>query len=129
VAQLFSLGDFARMDKSELIKTAVTAVIAVCARELVGFIIRQSKTAAATLKAVAVVILKRHWMIVPVIFDSLFLVYLVWFFISPLVFDRSPATKQDVVICALASACAVDVLNHLRKDLLGYVISLRRPVA
>jgi predicted permease len=118
------------MDKNELIKIAVTAVITVCARELVGFIIKRSKTAANTFKKIAVLILnKKHWMLIPVVIDSMILFFLFSVFISPFLFDHTPATKQFVVFCAFGTASAIDIINHLRRDISGYVRDLREPSA
>ena len=87
------------MDKNELIKIAITAVIVTCAKELVTFVIKHSATAAKKLKSVATPTLKRHWRILPIIYYLTVIGFILWFIVHSLG-DSTPATKGFAALCS-----------------------------
>jgi ABC-type siderophore export system fused ATPase/permease subunit len=112
------------MDKNELIKIAITAVVVTCAKELVTFIIKQSATVVRKLKSVATPTLKRHWRLIPIIFDLVVIGFVFWFIFSSLT-DKTPATKGFAAMCSLLVLMLLTYLKELPEQLRAYVITLR----
>ena len=113
------------MDKSDLLKIAVTAVATIVARELVGFILKYSKTTANIVKPIAIAIFKRHWMIIPVLLDGFFVTCSIYI-LSKSVNDETLATRKFVFFCGLNFVNFCFFFQHFGKDLINYLLELKR---
>jgi hypothetical protein len=113
------------MDKNELIKIAVTAVITIIAREVVAFIFRHSKTAINIVKPISIAIFKRHWKIMPVLLDGVFFILSIWLNFT-FINDESLATRKFVIFSGLNFVYALFWFNKLEKDVPNYFLELKR---
>lgn len=104
------------MDKSELMKIAIAALVAAVARELIAFSIKRSPVVARTLKTVAVSILNKHWRIFPIA-GNLIVILLGMAFIVLELFDGSIASKRFVAFMVLLGTqfipCTNDLIYHV----------------
>lgn len=107
------------MDNAELIKIAITAVIATVFRELFTFAIKHSVKLAIKLKRIAINILKENTHILMIIVDLLVLA-LTGYSLSKYIFGHMPVTSSEVV-----SICFTCILwfywpQKLRQDVDNY---------
>lgn len=108
------------MDKAELIKTAVTAVVAVVAKEVVSWLVKSAKPTAANVakttwswtKAVWLWI-RLHWKAIDFALDAGFLIWWVTFFLhSPA--DGQPVTAAAVRMQFLLAALIIGQVSNLK---------------
>ena len=114
------------MDNAELIKIAVTAAVTVCFKEIASFVLKHSKTVAATLNKVASGFLRRHWRGFLAVFDlctSIFGIGMIILFL----WEDDVATSQG--FSAFMAMCAVFTvlgLLNFREDMEIYLNALQR---
>jgi hypothetical protein len=114
------------MDKNELIKITVTAVITIIARELVAFVLRHSKTAASVLKPAAIAIFNRHWMIIFVVVDAAIFSLFVYFIIAGFLMDDRPVTRPAIIMGAIVCIMLRQSVMDLVKSIANYFESLKK---
>jgi intracellular septation protein A len=132
VAQLSTLGcaaaRFDFMDRIELTKIAIAALMGAAAKELIAWIFRHSPAVARVLTKAAIKILKRHWRILFILYD-LFFVFMGIYYLILFCRDTTPATKQFVVITAgmfwVIGNSALKYRAHCR----NYVLDIQKSAA
>jgi hypothetical protein len=116
------------MDKSQLLTIVITAVITAVIKELVTFAAKHSPKLTATLKKIATTVLRKHWRMVPILYDLLIIVFGFWFLASA-INDKTPATKGFAALCSMMVLTLVDRLKELPEHALAYRNALRSTAA
>ena len=112
------------MDSTQLINTAITAVVAVCVKELVMFAAKHSITLTKKLRALATAIFRRHWRLTFVLFDVAIILMSAAYLLSAFG-DKSLATRGFVVMALIMAFNIYSYGHHLMAHSISYLDSVR----
>jgi hypothetical protein len=112
------------MDKTEIIKIAITVAITVCVKEVLTLVAKQSKTVATILARTTTRFLSKHWRGLGALIDLTFCILCIVLIVGSLGKNDIPATQSFAALMAFCSFFGILSLINFQSGLTRYLDSI-----